>query len=84
MIGQVVPIVVPMNTNGGGGEISLLAIIVIVLIVWYVIQIIGVFFKLFGITFDDEYKSKTEFLMALIPFVPHIIIIVNKIKEIGK
>jgi uncharacterized membrane protein len=70
------PIIIPMNTYGGGGLICN-KLIVIVFSVQYMI--------VFSVLFVGEFHSKTRFFLNLIPcwfIIEFFIMIYNRLKEI--
>jgi hypothetical protein len=78
IIKMIVPMPMPIYSNGGGGDISLQALIIFVLRSIYIIQLALCIVELFF----DEYEDKKEFFFELIPFIPWIVKLVKKIIEL--
>ena len=75
------PIIMPVDLSGGGVT-SLWVVGLIFIGGLYLIQLLTIYCMLFLLEDDDIFKTKKDFWLWHIPFIPIIFIVVQKIKRL--
>ena len=76
IIGQIVPIFLPLNHTGG--TVSIMEVVIITAIILYAMQLLFVVMNVVERVFDN----KQQFFWWCVPFIPAIVHFVKKVIEL--
>lgn len=77
------PVFIPKNMNsGGGGDVDIKTIFLIILIVVEIMQIIWATCELFSV-YSQPFKTVWDYFYWYIPIWPPLEIVINKLMELG-